>query len=169
MRTVLITCIAVVAILAGKVMVSTILADGNPIPQDFLFGMTAGDMCFDDDVEVCVGLVAVPYMGTYHWSIVSRTQFGWGIQSWYPDRWSGMKAPVEFLLSFVSPVGVPGTVRFDDPILRANKGGDIILLKIKSISTLDWLDAKWMALNSTTYSPYTTNCAWYSQTFFESL
>ena len=130
MRTVLITCIAVVAILAGKVMVSTILADGNPIPQDFLFGMTAGDMCFDDDVEVCVGLVAVPYMGTYHWSIVSRTQFGWGIQSWYPDRWSGMKAPVEFLLSFVSPVGVPGTVRFDDPILRANKGGDIILLKI---------------------------------------
>ena len=169
MRTVLIMFVAVVAVLAGKVFLSTGISHGHPIPQETLFKMSPSEMCLRENTEVCVGLTAVPYMGTFHWSIVSVGPNGWSIQSWYPSRWAGMKAPVEFLLSFISPVGVPGTVRFDDPILRKNTKGDIILVETKPTTEDDWLDVKHMALNATAYSPYTTNCAWYSQTLFEHL
>ena len=60
MRTVLIMFVAAVAVLAGKVFLSTGISHGHPIPQETLFKMSPSEMCLREDTDVCVGLTAVP-------------------------------------------------------------------------------------------------------------
>jgi hypothetical protein len=112
-------------------------------------------LCQNNGTEVCVGVLATPYMGTYHWSIVGLTQDQCMIQSWYPAKKG------QFWKSFVTPAGVPGRVRYDDPILgRYMK--NVRVLDMFPVTWTRWLEVtgNWQKSH---YSPYHSSCADYTK------
>ena len=122
---------------------------------DILMSANCTTLCQANGTEVCLGVVATPYMGTFHWSIVGLTKDQCMIQSWYPAKKG------QFWKSFVMPVGVLGRVRYDDPIL-GRYGKSVRVLDVFPVKWARWLEitGNWQKRN---YSPYYSSCADYTR------